>query len=108
MTASESLLQNPQILAAIEEIKSIISRAHPEAEYETYLDLEGESVWLRAVVDVEDTDDVVDLFIGRLLDIHDEIGVRLHVLPVQTPERAERAFHAYKEATAQHMRAVGG
>jgi hypothetical protein len=96
------------MLAAIDEMRTIISRSHPEATYETYLDLEGASVWLRAVVDVDDTDDVVDLYIKRLLDLQSEEGVRLHVLPVRTPERIERDFQEMQRAEQRRSASAAG
>jgi len=58
------------------------------------------AVWVTATVDVEDTDDVVDVFVDRLIDLQIEHGLALHVMTVQTPERTAAAREARRAAQA--------
>jgi len=47
-------------------------------------------VYLRAIVDVDDTNDVMDVFIDRLVDMQVEERLPVYVVPVHTPERVAR------------------
>jgi len=42
-------------------------------------------------VDVEDTDEVVDVFMDRLLEMEIEEGLPVYVIPIRPIERAVRA-----------------
>jgi hypothetical protein len=48
---------------------------------------------LLAVADVNDPDEVGDLVVERVVALHVEEGIPLHVIPLRTPER-ERVAHA--------------
>lgn len=89
MRIGPDLLDDPRIRAAVAELQDLIRRSYPNATFSTSIgygdDLDG--VYLRATVDVEDTDEVVDLFIDRLVDMHVEEGLPVHVIPVRPPER---------------------
>ena len=69
---------------AIEELKGLVLRHYPSATFGVCAapDEPG-SIELLTYVDIEDTEDVLDVVIGRLLDMQDEEGLPLHVLPVR-------------------------
>jgi len=73
--------------AAIRQIEELIRAKYPEATFVAECGDDPFAVYLVATVDVEDTDDVVDLYVDRLVDLQLEHGLRLHVLPLRTPER---------------------
>ena len=61
-----------------------VSRGHDEPR----------NVHLTAVVDVDDTDEVLDLVIERVVDLQTEEGIPVHVIPIRTPERLLTAMNA--------------
>ena len=81
-------LQEPRVQAAIEELKGLITARYPEAAFRvsTRAD-EPPPVHLYATVDVEDTDEVLDVVIDRLLELQIDEEIPLHVIPLHTPER---------------------
>ncbi|HET9662056.1 MAG TPA: hypothetical protein VFP05_17150 [Thermomicrobiales bacterium] len=72
--------------SAIEEIEQLILQEYPEADFEVDFDEESGATWVTVHADFEDDhwDDVVDIYIGRLLDIQDEWGLWLHFMPIST------------------------
>ncbi len=47
-------------------------------------------MYLEAMVDVEDLNDMLDVFIDRLVDMQIEERLPVYVVPVRTPERVAR------------------
>jgi hypothetical protein len=87
MTQERDLLGRPRMQAAIAELQDLIRGRYPEARFDVGYGEDPEGVYLTATVDVEDRDEVVDVFIERLVDLHVAEGLPLHVLPVRPPER---------------------
>ena len=54
-------------------------------------------MFVTAVVDVDDPDEVVDRFIDRLVTLQVEDSLPLHVIPVRTPARREKLLAALKK-----------
>ena len=71
------------VTEAIEELEDLIRNRYPSASFKVWKE-DHQEVYLTAAVDVEDTDDVVDLVIDTLLDIQVERGLPLVLLPVST------------------------
>jgi hypothetical protein len=71
---------------AIEQIEQLILREYPEAVFEIDFDEETGATWVTVRADFDDSrwDDVVDVYIGRLLDIQDDWGLWLHFMPIST------------------------
>jgi hypothetical protein len=80
-------ISNKRIQAALSELQSLILAQFPEATFDVFKGEDPCGIYLRATVDVEDTDDVIDVFIDRLVEmqVHEELPV--YVLPVQPVER---------------------
>lgn len=77
----------PQNRVAVAELAELISKHYPEATFRVSASPEEPKViHLYPVVDLIDTDEVVDLVIDRELELQDE-GVPIHVIPLRTPER---------------------
>lgn len=66
----------------IVEMKRLILAAFPEARFSIELGEDPAGTYLIATVDVEDTDEVIDVFIDRLVQLQVDEGLRLHVLPL--------------------------
>jgi hypothetical protein len=51
-----------------------------------------DGVYMRAIVDVDDTDEVTEFFIDRLVDLQVEENPLISVITVRTPERIAAAI----------------
>ena len=71
----------------MDEMKALIRARYPQATFAAGYGEDPVGVYLTARVDLEDTDEVVDVYIDRLVDLQIEEGLPLHVLPLRTPER---------------------
>lgn len=76
-----------QMDAAIAEIKDLILARYPDATFDVSLGEDPDGTWLTVTVDVEDTDDVVDVIVERNLAMQVEEGLPLYVIPVRPIER---------------------
>lgn len=76
-----------RIQAALAELRGMIKAAFPTATFQMYRGEDPGGTYLQATVDVEDTDDVIDVFIDRLVDMQIEERLPVYVVPVHTPER---------------------
>ena len=81
--------------SAIDELTAIILSHYPGTTFRvTPSPEERDAVHLKAIVDVEDTDDVVDLIIDRMMEMQIDDGLPIYVVPVRTPERRAAAVAA--------------
>jgi hypothetical protein len=93
---TEPLLTEPKIEKAVAHLQGLIQGRYPEATFQTYRGNDPEGVYLDAIVDVEDTDEVMDLIIDPLLDIQVEQGLPVYVIPLQPIERVAAELQAQK------------
>lgn len=102
MSAERSSHPDPRLEAALAELSGLIRRRYPEASFEIS---RGEddpaAVHLTTTVDVEDTDEVVDLVIDRMMELQIEEGLPIFVIPTRPVERA------LQELRLQGRRPVG-
>jgi hypothetical protein len=90
MAIAPSLLTDPRMAAAIAELTDLIRGSYPETTFITDVDEHEGAVFVTAVVDVDDPDEVVDVFIDRLIALQVDDGLPLHIIPVRTPARREK------------------
>ena len=76
-----------RIRAALAEMREMIKAAYPTTTFQTYRGEDPDGVYLQAIVDVDDTNDVMDVYIDRLVDIQVEERLPVYVIPAHTPER---------------------
>ena len=67
---------------AIDEMKTMIRAAYPEACFHAYLGEDPVGVYLNAYTSAEDDFLVLDLISDRLVDLNIDKGVRLYVIPL--------------------------
>jgi hypothetical protein len=106
----DALLHDPRIESAINEFTSLISHHYPGTTFTTYVGDDSGGVFLRAVIDVDDPDEVMNLVIDRLVKVQDEEDVPLYVLPVTTRERAAAVYareHARFKPANTSVAAIG-
>jgi len=79
-----------RIKHALVELQDLIVTAFPGAVFEIYSGSDPDGTYLEAMVDVEDLNDLLDVFIDRLVDMQVEERLPVYVVPAHTPERVAR------------------
>jgi hypothetical protein len=83
----------PRMESALEELRGMIAERHPTASFEVSRSQdEPHNVHLKAIVDLDDADQVLDLVSERLLQLQVEERIPVHVIPIRTPERVLAAM----------------
>jgi len=83
MSAERVNDHDPRVASALSELQAIIRARYPAALFAVSHGEDPEGVYLRATVDVEDTDAVVDLVIDRLVAIQVEESLPVYFVPVR-------------------------
>lgn len=95
----ERLMSDHQILSAIDEIMGIIRAHYPDASVEYGFGDDPVGIHATVTVDVEDTEEVSDLYLDRLIDMRFEESLPLYFVTVPPSERsAEWARQRLEEA----------
>lgn len=87
MDPGRDWLADPRMTAAASELRTLISARYPAKTFELACGEDPNGLYLYATVDIDDPDEVVDLFVDRLLDLQVDEGLPLFVVPIRTPER---------------------
>lgn len=96
MSVEPLAVNDPRIGAALDELRMLVRHRYPDAVFETTVAPDDPSIiHLIAEVDVDDTEDLVDLVIDRMIDIQVDEGLPIFVIPRRSPERiaARRLSH---------------
>ena len=95
MIARTSPVVGPDMQAAIQELMALIEARYPGTTFRLMPSPEErDAVHLKAIVDVDDTDAVIDVIIDRMMEFQIEDGLPIFVVPVRTPERSAAALAA--------------
>ena len=86
-TERPNYLKLPGMTEAVDEIKGAIRAVYPAADFQLTTGEDPEGLYVSAVVDAEDLDGVVDLFVDRLIELQVDRGLPLYVVPVRPVER---------------------
>ena len=93
-----------RIRQGIAELQGMIRKRFSEAVFAVFRGDDPEGVYVRVTVDVEDTDEVVDVFLDRLLELQVEEELPLYVVPVRPAKRsleqASRLSHTRRQDVA--------
>lgn len=84
---------DPRIQQALSELRSLIAARYPTATFDLFHRDDPEGVRLRATVDVEDTDEVMDLVMEKLYQVQVEQELPVYVVTAQPLERVGRQLH---------------
>lgn len=98
MTIQRDSMTDPKMQAAVAELQHLILTRFPSTVFTVGEADDPDGLYMRAVVDVDDTDEVIEVFLDRMTDIQVEDGLPIYVVPVRTPERR----------AAVHQRQVAG
>ncbi len=97
------IIITPRAQAALDELRAMIAERYPEATFSVYTWYDIAGIYLDAFIDVEDTDEVRDVFKDRLLDIQIENGIPVDVRVSQPPERGRAQYREYRERQARRI-----
>jgi hypothetical protein len=90
---------DPRARRAVDELRAMISRKYPGMSFELARGHdEPENIHLKALVDLDDADAVLDLVGERLDQLQVEEGVPIYVIPLRTPERVLAALEEVRHA----------
>ena len=79
---------DPRARRAIEELQGAIAERYPTANFEVArAHDEPENIHLTAIVDIDHTDEVLDLVIDQVVELQVEERIPVHVIPIRTPNR---------------------
>ena len=87
MITEHDHMTDPKMQAAVAELQELIQSHYPTAMFTVGEAADPDGVYMRVIVDVEDTDEVTEVFIDRMIDLQVEDGLPIYVVPVRTPER---------------------
>ncbi len=90
--------ENARMQAAIAELKAMIRTRYPSTTFTLSAgEDDPDAVHLIATVDIDDPDEVVDLVIGRMLELQIDEALPIFVIPVRTPERVAAMLVTHPE-----------
>ncbi|MBI2760090.1 MAG: hypothetical protein HYX51_01525 [Chloroflexi bacterium] len=78
---------DPRIATAVQELEALIAERYPATTFDVFQGEDPEGVYLRATVDLEDTNEVLDVVLDRLYDFQVEQGLPIHVVTTIPLER---------------------
>jgi len=88
MNRRKSEQLSPQMLQAIDELKTLIKTHYPDAQFEVERAAdEPEAILLVTTVDIDTTEDILDLVIDRVIDLQVEDRIPIHVIPLRPIKR---------------------
>jgi hypothetical protein len=97
MTEQHPMESDPRVQAALLELQDRISGHYPTATFAVYRGEDPDGVYLRATVDVEDTDELLDVFIDRLVDLQVDEGLPVYVITTVPLERVAEQLRVRKD-----------
>jgi hypothetical protein len=93
MMNDQHMIADPRMRAAVAELQELILAHFPSTTFEVGEADYPDEVYMRAIVDVDDTDDVIAIFLDRLVGLQVDENLPIWVAPVRTPERIPAANH---------------
>jgi hypothetical protein len=84
----------PEIQAAIDELKEMIAERFPDTIFDVREQYEPPGISLTAIVDVDDTDEVFEVVVDRLIELQVYEHLPIYVTPTWPKERIWADFEA--------------
>ena len=94
----QTLATDPRVLAAIEEFKRLILNRYPEATFEVLYGDDPNGVYLMATVDRDDTLEVLDGIMDRMLEVQIDEELPVYVIPIR-PDKPPSANSLVRSVT---------
>jgi hypothetical protein len=97
MTSRDRYSQSaPRIADALSTLESLIRGRYPDVVFTVFEGEDPEGVYLRATVDLDDPDEVMDVVVDALYRIQVEQELPVYVIPVQPLERVAAHLHGQR------------
>jgi len=88
MSHEQAQCPEPDSQAALDELRELIHRRYPTATFTVARGEDPEGFYLKATVDLDDVDEVIDEeLLDRLFDIQVEQSLPVYVIPLQPLRR---------------------
>jgi hypothetical protein len=81
-----------RVQAAVAALQALIQHHYPTVTFAVTHGEDPEGTYVIATVDVEDTDEVIDVYIERLLEYQINAGLAVYVVPVRPLQRVTKAL----------------
>ena len=104
----EPSLTDPRIPARVEEFRSRVLERYPDATFEVKRGGEPPGVYLMATVDVEDSGEVLDTIMDRLLEVQVEEYLPVYVIPVRPLPELVQAIGRTARISPESAGVAGG
>jgi len=91
MTHAQKTPNDLRIAQAVAELKAMIVARYPEATFAVWQGEDPAGTYLTATIDVDDTDEVTDVIIDRLVAMQVEEELPVYVIPVRPLTRIQAA-----------------
>lgn len=101
------IIITPRAQAALDELQGLIAARYPQATFTVQKGYEPAGIYLVAMVDIEDTDEVVEVFMDRLIDIQVEDGIPVYVTVLHPRERVMAEMRRQRAHTHPPLRSTG-
>lgn len=99
MTADQTPRRDAEVREAIEELRSLIESRYPDAHFELTHGPETGDIYLIAIVEVEDTDDVMSVYTDRLVELQIEKRLPVYVMALRPWEHVtlpQSPYHTFQ------------
>ncbi len=93
-TSAKTYAADPRLQAAVAELQSLIHARYPSATFDVTPGDDPAGLYPTATVDVEDTDEVFEVVVGRLLELQVEEGLPVYVIPMRPLARIAAELRA--------------
>lgn len=88
-----------RIQEALQELQNIIKKKYPSATFSILRGGDTPGYYLEAFVDIDDTDEVTDLVIDRVVNLQVYEKLPIYVHAHATPERNEKIFREQQRSS---------
>lgn len=85
MMNDQHMIADPRMRAAVAELQELILAHFPSTTFEVGEADYPDEVYMRAIVDVDDTDDVIAIFLDRLVGLPVDENLPIWVAPERIP-----------------------
>jgi hypothetical protein len=90
----------PRLEEAVHELKDLITARFPQTTFVVEEGFDPEGIYLVTIVDIADTDEVIDTIGDRLVALQVDEGLPLYVTPLRPTERVLAELRERQAATA--------
>jgi aromatic ring-cleaving dioxygenase len=87
MIDKQFVMLDGRMQAAVDELRHLIASRFPVVEFSVHEGEDGERIHLDAYFDMDETEEVLDLVLPRMVELQIDEGLPIVVLPMRTLER---------------------